>query len=143
MSDIEKILIGVEAIYGDQVEILYEIGTIIVRTAEPDPYTSSNPSTLLNQFDAHWSSQQQGVQRDIAHLFTGVNLDGSVIGIAKLGVICSQNNGYGLSQSKYTSSLLLRTRLTAHELALIRVCPEIQLGICQRELLLAGVRLVD
>ncbi len=116
-NDIESIINSTDAIYSIDAQIRYEITTIIVRTAEPDPYSSTtSPSSLLNQFDSHWSSSQQGVQRDIAHLFTGRDLDGGVIGIAKLSQICSQNNGYGLSQSRFTSNFTSRVALTAHEL---------------------------
>lgn len=115
-NDIEQIINSTDAIYAIDSQIRYEITTIIVRTAEPDPYSSSNPSTLLNQFDSHWSFNQGGVQRDIAHLFTGRDINGGVIGIAKLGTICSQFNGYGLSQSRFTSNFTSRVALTAHEL---------------------------
>jgi hypothetical protein len=115
-ADVELVLNGVDAIYTHDVDVQYAIGTIIVRTAEPDPYSSASPGTLLNQFSSHWNSQQQGVKRDIAHLFTGKDLDGSVIGIAQLSVICSQSSGYGLSQSRYSLNLTNRVALTAHEL---------------------------
>jgi len=115
-SDIESIINSTEAIYLFGNLIRYEITTIIVRTSETDPYSSTSPGSLLGQFDSHWSSQQQGVQRDIAHLFTGKDIDGGVIGIAKLSTICSQNNGYGLSQSKFSSNFASRVALTAHEL---------------------------
>lgn len=115
-AEIESILNGVDKTYADQVEIVYEITTIIVRTAEPDPYSTSSAGGLLNQFRNHWNSQQGGIQRDIAHLFTGKDLNGSTIGIANLGVICSNFNGYGLSQSNFSGVLAERRALTAHEL---------------------------
>lgn len=49
----------------------------------------------------------------LAHLFTGRNLDGSTVGIAFLGVLCSRSAGYGVDQdltSDTTSALVL-----AHE----------------------------
>jgi hypothetical protein len=116
MNDIENVINAVEAIYDADVGVLYDITTILVRTSEPDPYTTNSPGSLLNQFALHWSSQQSAIHRDIAHLFTGRNLDGSTIGIAQLSVICSQGSGFGLSQSKYTSNFAYRTALTAHEL---------------------------
>lgn len=115
-NDVEKIVNGVSLIYEADAEIIYDVTTIIVRTAEPDPYSTTNSSGRLSQFKNHWVSNLGSVTRDIAHLFTGVNLDGSTIGVAYLNVICSKNQGYGLSQSKYTSSLTGRVGLTAHEL---------------------------
>lgn len=116
MADIEQVLNAVELIYERDVEIVYEITTILVRTSEPDPYSTTDPGDLLVQFRNHWRNNQGGIQRDVAHLFTGKNLAGSVIGIAYLGRICSTWNGYGLSQARYTGNFLLRTSLVAHEL---------------------------
>ncbi|MEX1026204.1 MAG: M12 family metallo-peptidase [Planctomycetota bacterium] len=115
-NDIVNVLNNVDVIYVRDVAITYELTTVIVRTAEPDPYTSSTPGTLLEQFRSHWNGSQQGVQRDIAHLFTGRDLSGNVIGVAWLGVICTSQRPYGLSQSRYTGNLFFRTGLTAHEL---------------------------
>lgn len=115
-NDIENIIDRVQNIYQADVSIIYSITTIIVRTAEPDPYGSTNPSTLLNQFTNHWNSSQQGVQRDVAHLFTGKNIQGGVIGIAFLSVICNLGSAYGLSESRFTNNITSRTALTAHEL---------------------------
>lgn len=115
-ADILDIINRVEAIYEPDVGIVYEVTAILVRTSEPDPYNTTNPSGLLGQFRSEWQFNQQPIQRDIAHFFTGKNIDGSVIGIASLGVICSTASGYGLSQSRFTSNLVARTGLTAHEL---------------------------
>ena len=115
-NDIENIIDRVQNIYQPDVGIRYTITTIIVRTAEPDPYGSNNPNTLLNQFVNHWNANQQGIQRDVAHLFTGKNIQGGVIGIAFLSVICNLNSAYGLSESRFTNNITSRTALTAHEL---------------------------
>ncbi|MBC7773474.1 MAG: hypothetical protein H7210_13335 [Pyrinomonadaceae bacterium] len=116
VNDIESLMNGIEGIYENNTDISYEQTTIIVRTAEPDPYTSTNPGTLLGQLDTHWSGSLSSVRRDVAHLMTGKNVDGGVIGIAFLSGICSTGSGYGLSQSRYTSNVTLRRSLTAHEL---------------------------
>jgi hypothetical protein len=115
-NDINAIINAVEAIYESDVGILYEVTTIIVRTSEPDPYSTTSPNSLLSQFRNYWNSNHGSVQRDIAHLFTGKNIDSSVIGIASLSVICNKSSGYGLSQSRYTTNFNNRTALTAHEL---------------------------
>jgi hypothetical protein len=115
-ADIELIIDRVQTIYQNDVDIVYEITTIIVRTAEPDPYSSTSAGTLLNQFQSHWNSSQGGVVRDVAHLFTGKNINGGTIGIAYLNVICNLGSAYGLSESKFSGSLTSRTGLTAHEL---------------------------
>jgi hypothetical protein len=115
-NDIESVINGVAAIYEDEVGLTYEITTIIVRTTPADPYTSASPGTLLGELQSHWWQQQGSVQRDLAHLFTGRDLTGSTIGIANVNTACSNWGGYGVSQSRYTSNLVYRVALTAHEL---------------------------
>jgi hypothetical protein len=101
--------------YEGEVGITHDITTIIVRTTSNQPYTSTNPDTLLNQFRSEWLNNQTGVQRDTAHLFTGKNLDGTTIGIAWLSVICNTSFGYGLVQSDFNNNFA-STDLSAHEL---------------------------
>ncbi|MEE8467268.1 MAG: M12 family metallo-peptidase, partial [Planctomycetota bacterium] len=101
--------------YERDVAISHEITTILVRTSGGAPYTSTDPSTLLNQFRAEWLTNQGGIQRDVAQLFTGKNLNGGVIGVAWLQVICS-NFGFGLVQSDFNNNFASTTDLSAHEL---------------------------
>ncbi len=118
VQDMEIVINGVETIYETECGITYEITTVIVRTAEPDPYSLTNPNSLLTtQFQTNWNSSPQSfIRRDTAHLFTGKNIDGGVIGIAYLGVICNTGSAYGLSQSRFTTNFTNRVALTAHEL---------------------------
>ncbi|MEM7228385.1 MAG: M12 family metallo-peptidase [Planctomycetota bacterium] len=128
-AQINSIINTVNQQYESQVGITHQVTTILVRTGS-DPYTSTDAETRLCQFITEWTNNQGGVQRDVAHLFTGVNLAGSTIGIASdIGQtgIC-QNNGscfggqfgtqgsYCLSQSDFDSSFACKTDLTAHEL---------------------------
>ena len=115
MSDIENIVNGMNAIYEDEVNITHEITTIIVRSDSDDPYTSTASGTMLGEFRNHWNGNHGGIQRDIAHLMTGKNLDGTTIGVAHVGVVCSGGFGYGLSQSRFSGNLTRRIALTAHE----------------------------
>ncbi len=117
VNDVENVINGVEGVYEDPaILITYEITVLIVRTSSADPYGSiSSPGSLLNTFGNVWSSTPESqIQRDEAHLFTGVNLDGGTIGIASLADICT-NNAYGLSQSRFTNNFNRRIALTAHE----------------------------
>lgn len=102
--------------YRNQTNITHRIVVILVRTSEPDPYSSTDPVTLLNQFRSEWLINQGHIQRDVAHLFTGKNLDGSVIGIAyTIGGICT-SSGYCLSQAECCGSTSCAADLVAHEL---------------------------
>ena len=115
--DMENVINGLETIYENQLNITYEVSSVVVRTAEPDPYSSTAPSTLLGQLVTHWNaSPQSAVQRDLLHLFTGKNLDGTVIGIAYVGAVCNRSWAYGLSQSRFTASMPSRVALSAHEI---------------------------
>lgn len=114
-NDITNIVNLVSNIYEIDCQVEFTITQIIIRTsAATNPYTSSTPGTLLGQFRNHWLANHTGVVRDVAHLFTGRNLDGSVIGIAYLNGVCNTNS-YGLSQSRWTSNTAFRVGLTAHE----------------------------
>ncbi|MCI0365336.1 MAG: M12 family metallo-peptidase [Phycisphaerales bacterium] len=121
--DIEMIMNNVGMIYQNQVGICYSMTGFIVRTADPDPYVSTNSDVMLCEFRSEWNGGGY-FDRDVAHLMTGKNLDGSIIGLAWVGVICDVPNfacggigsaAYGLSQSTQPS-LANRTQLTAHEL---------------------------
>lgn len=119
VNDIEDIMNQVAVIYEGQASLTFEITTIFVRTSEPDPFSSTNSDTLLNQFAAEWNSNMQGVHRDTAHLFTGKDIDGTVIGAAYTGAICEvcgAADGYGYSQSRFSPNIARRVALTAHEL---------------------------
>lgn len=112
---IETVINIVALQYERDVQITYQITTILVRTTEPDPYTATDPNALLDQFRAQWNANHGGIVRDVAHLFTGRDLDGTIIGIAFVGVICTAD-AYGLSQSDWSTNFASITDLTAHEL---------------------------
>jgi hypothetical protein len=114
-ADIEGVLNSMDFIYDRDTQINYTITTIIVRSNPNDPYTSTDAVTLLNQFRSHWNTSQGSIQRDLAHLMTGKNIQGGTIGIAWLGVVCNRNQAYGLSESRFTNNFNQRVALTAHE----------------------------
>ncbi|MEE9295851.1 MAG: zinc-dependent metalloprotease family protein, partial [Phycisphaerae bacterium] len=103
--------------YESEIGVTHVITTIIVRPREPDPYTSFENHPLLLEFQSHWVTQQGDVVRDVAELFTGRSIIGSVIGEAlTLGAICSGTLGYCFVQSDYNNSNQCATDLSAHEL---------------------------
>jgi len=116
-TQISSIINAMNAQYDRDVQIRHVITTIIVRTAEPDPYNTSDPNTLLNQFRLHWVNNQTAVHRDMAQLFTGKDLSGSTIGIAWLGQVCT-NYSYSVVESDAWGCDLFacKTDLSAHEL---------------------------
>ncbi len=114
---VNQIINAMNVQYEEDVQITHEITAIIVRTSGGAPYTSTNPGTLLNQFRNEWLNNQGLIPRDVAHLFTGKNLQGSTIGIAwAIGSICSNASSYCLSQSDFNGNFACATDLSAHEL---------------------------
>ncbi len=59
-----------------------------------DPYTQSDMSAQLTQFQSYWNANMGSVPRTVAHLLSGRSLGG---GIAWLRAACSQSYGYGVS----------------------------------------------
>ncbi|MCH8992363.1 MAG: hypothetical protein IIA44_11525, partial [Acidobacteria bacterium] len=116
--DIEGVLNGLEPI--DEVPaigITYEVTTIIVRTVEPDPYSSTNSNTLLIQFQNTWNSSPESfIQRDVAELFTGKTMQSGIIGIAFTSSVCIQGSAYSMVQSKFSNQFTDRLELSSHEL---------------------------
>lgn len=114
-AQMESVINSMNVQYQNDCNITHVVSHVIVRTTSNDPYSSTNPSTLLNQFTNHWNSAQSGVQRDVAELFTGKNLSGSVIGIAWLNGVCN-SSGYNVVESDCCGSFASKTDLSAHEL---------------------------
>lgn len=114
-DQINNIINAVNDQFESEVGITHEITTIIVQTDSDDPYTKSEASKLLNQFRDHWKDEHNNIDRDLAKLFTGRDLDGDTIGLAFVGVICS-DFAYLLVESTFGSNFSCITDLSAHEL---------------------------
>lgn len=119
VNQIQSIMNQVEVfIYNPQIGLQFQLLHTRVWTTPNDPYTSSDPELLLVQFTNAYNTNApaQAAGRDLAHLWTGRELDGATIGIAWLpGLECPfnpQGAGYGLSQNILNN----RSVLTAHEI---------------------------
>ncbi|MCK5942282.1 MAG: hypothetical protein KAI24_09965, partial [Planctomycetes bacterium] len=113
-NDVTNVMNQVDFIFDRDCDVTFVITSLIVTTTTV--YTTNDSSALLNQFANFWTANNGAIHRDVAHLFTGRNLTGSTIGVAYLSTVCSQSNGYGLSQSDFTSNFNSRVGLTCHEL---------------------------
>ncbi|XOV75278.1 MAG: M12 family metallo-peptidase [Phycisphaerales bacterium] len=112
----EAVVNTVNVQYKDEVGIIHRIAEIIIRTSDgSDPYTSTDSGDLLVEFRDWWNDNVTSL-RSHAHLFTGKNLDGGTIGLAYVGVVCSDNFAYGLSEANFSSNFSTITDLVAHEL---------------------------
>jgi hypothetical protein len=98
IADVDAVTNALNVYYARDVLIEHQITNVIVRTAEPDPYSSYDPGALLDSFVNEWRNNQTGVQRDMAHLATGREVDGNIIGLAYVGVTCNNAWAYGWTQ---------------------------------------------
>ncbi|MFM7261607.1 MAG: M12 family metallo-peptidase [bacterium] len=126
VNDIENVMNSVSLVYDRDVNISYEYTTFVVRTTSTDPYTTSVMTDLLCEFRNKWNTTPEvEIQRDVAQLFTGKTISGSVIGLAWLGVVCNQsgsactgagNLAYSAVESRFTTTFDFRISLSAHEI---------------------------
>jgi hypothetical protein len=116
LNDIDSVMAALNTIYERDVLLTMQLSHVLIRTSSAsNPYTTSDASALLTQFQNEWNSNQQHVQRDVAHLWTGRNLTGSTIGIAFLGTICT-SSAYGVDQIRFSTNFNSRVALFSHEL---------------------------
>lgn len=116
VARMEAVVAAINVQYEAEVGIRHVISAAIVRSNQADPYSSTDPTTMLqNELRPEWLQNHGDIQRDIVHLFSGKNIDGSTIGIAYTGAVCS-SFGFGLSQSNFTSNFACVTDLAAHEI---------------------------
>ena len=125
VNDMELILNNVNVVYDRDVNIVFEIGTMVVRATSSDPYTATTMDGRLTEFRSTWATApENGIFRDISHLFSGFAYSGSAagtLGIAYLGGVCSPVSQiqYGAVQGRQsftTTNVNNRIALSAHEL---------------------------
>jgi len=110
-----EILNQVDGIYQTQLSIALRVVYQHAWSATDDPYTSTAAITMLNEFQNYWNSNFYSTPYDLAHMWTGKDMDGSTIGIAYISVVCqARTYSYGVSQ-RFTSSPG-KYILTAHEI---------------------------
>jgi len=106
----------VNCVFEREASVTHQITGIVVRASEPDPYTSTNEDFLLAQVGAEWAAGTHAtIPRDLVHLFTGKDVDGTTIGLAWVGGLCSPTNGFAFSQW-IGMSMEQVSDLTVHEL---------------------------
>ncbi len=104
----------VDGIYVEQVRLLILPTDMRLIPANGDPFTATGGSALLAQLSTYRQDTPAISSLAIAHLFTGKDLDGEPIGIARLGGACSATNGVSLTEGwlgSFSAALIM-----AHEL---------------------------
>lgn len=102
---------GLNIQYPRDVGITYEITAFVLRLERV--YFEDTIFDLLDAFQARWLAEHTDIVRDVAELFTGLNLSGSVVGVATLGSICS-DDAFNVVES--FGNFNQRADLSAHEL---------------------------
>jgi Metallo-peptidase family M12/Bacterial pre-peptidase C-terminal domain/Domain of unknown function (DUF4214) len=118
-----QIMNVVDGIYQVEIGVTFQIVFQNFWTnAGTDPYTNAEAGARLDQFKAHWNGRTDGgfgTARSLAHLWTGIDLTGTTIGIASLSAVCRfPEDAYGLSQRfpLTGASNAATSILTAHEI---------------------------
>ena len=106
---------NVDGIFSAQLGVQLNINQIDVFTDSNDPFTDElNASNLIDELSDFRNARANQFANGLTHLFTGRNLEGSTVGIAYTGALCSRRFGAGLTQG--THSLTVDSLIAAHEL---------------------------
>lgn len=99
--------------FADELQLII-VTQYTATSAATDPWTSSTAAgTLLNDF-RNWGPGGFGAVHDVGSLWTDRNFDGSTVGIAYLGVICTGSRYNCLMN--FTSNPVTKRMMVAHEL---------------------------
>jgi len=105
----------IEGVYQNELGLSFSVVYQHSWATPGDPYESNHPGLALNEFKNYWNGNFTHITRDVAHRWTGKDLDGNVIGSAEIGVVCqTPTRAYGVSQLLHETDI--KVGLTAHEL---------------------------
>lgn len=106
---------NVDGIFSAQLGVQLNVSHVDTFAAAADPFSDESDSgALLDELgDFRFGSAPQRAA-GLTHLFTGRNLDGTTVGVAFTGRLCSSRFGAGLTQG--TNSVTLDSLIAAHEI---------------------------
>ena len=106
---------NVDGIFSSQVAVQLNVNQIDSYTDVNDPFTDeTDASLLIDEVAAFRAARPSQTANGLTHLFTGRNLDGSTVGIAFGGAICSSGFGAGLTQGTHLE--IMDSLIAAHEI---------------------------
>lgn len=114
------ILNAVEGVYEAEHNIVFRVVHQHIHTASA-PLASTAAETLLDQLTTYWNARAF-IKRDSTHMFTGKDLDGGTIGIARATGIVVQTGGTAGNPSDAYSLAMVENdnfqdnSVTAHEI---------------------------
>ena len=107
---------NVDGIFSSQLGIQITVNTIeTFSSAAADPFTDeTDASLLLDEVSDYRNVTPAQNSNGLTHLYTGKNLDGTTVGIAYTGALCSNFFGTGLSEGN--GSATFDSLVAAHEI---------------------------
>lgn len=106
-----------DGIFTEQLDIHLDLDYILNLKGMPDPFTSTDPGTLLTTLSNFKSSNADLSPLGLAHLLTRIDLDGTTRGIAFLASACGPSEGVSLTEARgSTIDALIMTHEIAHNL---------------------------
>jgi dipeptidyl aminopeptidase/acylaminoacyl peptidase len=114
-DEILSVLNLIEGVYQNELGLSFSVVYQHTWATTDDPYQSTSPSPALVEFKNYWNTNFAHISRDVAHRWTGKDLDGDLIGVAEIGAVClTPSKSYGLSQILF--DIDIKIGITAHEL---------------------------
>lgn len=106
---------NVDGIFSQQLGVQINVPVVDTFTDINDPFTDTTDSSLLlNELGTYRQGTPSQSSQGLTHLYTGRDLDGSTVGIAFTGALCSTFFGAGLSEGN--GSATFDSLVAAHEI---------------------------
>ena len=106
---------NVDGIFSQQLGVQITVETIETFSDPADPFSDvSNSSDFLDEVAGYRVATSAQNQQGLTHLFTGRYLDGSTVGVAFVGALCSTQFGAGLSEG--VRGATVDSLIAAHEI---------------------------
>lgn len=105
---------NVDGIFSEQVGVQIKVELIDTFDTAADPFTTADPSDLLDELSIFRSTSTAHLAHGLTHLYTGRDLTGTTVGIAWSGALCSDYFGAGLSEGR--GGATFDSLIAAHEI---------------------------
>ncbi len=106
---------NVDGIFSQQLGVQITVPLVETHSNAADPFTDeTDAGLLLDELATYRDSMTAHRTQGLTHLYTGRNLDGTTVGIAYSGTLCSTRFGAGLSEGNVSATF--DSLVAAHEI---------------------------
>ncbi len=105
---------NVDGIFSAQLGVQISVTAIETFNTDTDPFTTSDAPVLLDELSNYRSVTPTQNSAGLSHLWTGRDLNGTTVGIAWTGALCSNFFGAGLSEGN--GGAVFDSLVAAHEI---------------------------